>query len=197
MNFLDINSIIKLLNQEKLVILNTDTIPALIGDCSSNVAIKKIYQAKNRLDNKPIAILAANIRMISDYAELTNEAKNIYQHSKKTISIVLPQKPRNNLASNINKIDNSVSIRIPKDKFLIELISRFGRALAATSVNISDEQLITDTSQMKKKFIDHADYIEPIKNLNIASSIIKQSGMNFQLLRSGSVTMSEINKMIK
>jgi L-threonylcarbamoyladenylate synthase len=197
MNFSEINSIIKLLNQEKLVILNTDTIPALIGDSSSAVAIKKIYQAKKRTKNKPIALLVSDTKLIKNYAILNEESEKIFQQSTKTISIILPQKQKNNLAPNINQNDNSISIRIPKDKFLIELISKFGRALAATSVNISDKELLTDTNLIKKEFADSVDYIEPITNLNTASTIIKQGSTNFQIVRSGSVSLSEIKKITK
>ena len=79
-----------------------------------------------------------------------------------------------------------VGIRIPDNKELIEIISRFNRPVVSTSCNISDEEVITNISLLDDSLKSSVDYIYDGGDVNsLPSTIVKFDNDKLIILRDG------------
>jgi len=62
------------IRQGKLVVFPTDTSYGLGANITDLLAVKKIFQLKNRPLDQPIHIVVSSLKMGKDYAYLTNSA---------------------------------------------------------------------------------------------------------------------------
>ncbi len=69
----ELNSVIKTLKNDGLVILPTETVYGLAASALSNKACKKIFDAKGRAQDNPLIVHVANKEMIYNIVEKQNE----------------------------------------------------------------------------------------------------------------------------
>ncbi len=132
----DINTCIKILNQGGLILYPTDTVWGIGCDASNEKAVGRIFELKKRADSKAMIVLVENERSILNYVAVNDLL--VFDYIKgihKPTTVIYPN--AKNLASNLLASDGSVAIRICKDKFCQELLSKFGKAIVSTSANIS------------------------------------------------------------
>ena len=67
-----INLAVKSIKSGNLIIFPTDTIYGIAADANDDLAVKKIYDLKERNSNKPIAIFLKNISEIEKYFQLND-----------------------------------------------------------------------------------------------------------------------------
>ena len=80
-----IKEIIKVLNNNSLVALPTDTIYGVIGDPTSIIAVNKLYELKNRDRNKKLSIFLDDKNKIKDICYTTEFINDVIEN--KTINI--------------------------------------------------------------------------------------------------------------
>jgi L-threonylcarbamoyladenylate synthase len=64
-----------------------------------------------------------------------------------------------NLATNLPAPDGSIGIRLPKDPFCVELISRLGKPIVSSSANRSQEKPPQIYLDIPQSMIDLVDYV--------------------------------------
>ncbi len=69
----ELNNVIKILKNDGIVILPTETVYGLAASAYSDEACKKIFKAKGRAQDNPLIVHVANKEMIYDIAEEPNE----------------------------------------------------------------------------------------------------------------------------
>ena len=96
------------------------------------------------------------------------------------------------LTSNLS----TVGIRMPNNKICLELINKFGSALATTSANLSDETpALSITDELKQDFSNTVDFIIDSGKIDgIPSTIVRVDNNEIIILRKGSITKSDIQK---
>src|SRR3990167_9965232 len=62
-----------------VVLFPTDTLYGLGADAFSDAAVDTIYAIKGRDEKKPIHCIVADIAMAEEYAEVTNDARLLFQ----------------------------------------------------------------------------------------------------------------------
>ncbi len=121
----------------KVIIFPTDTvygIGCLLQDVSS---IHRIYEIKNRDYSKPMVILCANLRQVK---ELIRRDQTIpdsllkFWPGKLTIIFFKNESVYDIITAN----NSTVGIRIPGNRFALDLLSKHG-PMVVTSLNISSE----------------------------------------------------------
>ncbi|UEG49827.1 threonylcarbamoyl-AMP synthase [Ferruginibacter lapsinanis] len=132
----DIENCITVLEAGGTILYPTDTIWGIGCDATNADAVSKVYQLKNRPDEKSLIILLADERDILTY--VTQPNPEIFDYIKGI------QKPTTviyegaiGLAENLISADGSIAIRIVKDLFCKHLIKRFRKPIVSTSANIS------------------------------------------------------------
>ena len=168
-NYNNITNIISILNAGGIILYPTDTIWGIGCDAHNPIAVSKIYNIKKRQDSKALISLVANKEQLLKYSSII--PKEALNNKPTTIIYHNPLKLANNLLAK----DGSAGIRIVQDKFCKNLISNFGKAIVATSANISGEKHPKIFSEINSEITKNVDYIVDLRKdeiMNIPSQIL-------------------------
>jgi len=139
-----ISKVVQVLDQGGLIIYPTDTFYGIGCDLFNKKSIKQIYQLKRRPLTKPFSFVCANLKDISLYAQVSNNAYRIMKRSLPgPYTFVLEGTrlvPKLMLAKR-----RTVGIRVPANKICLAIVKSLGRPIISTSVNLDEPSLIHDT----------------------------------------------------
>lgn len=186
-----------LIKSGKLVIFPTETVYGIGTNGLDENAIKRLYEAKRRPLSKPINLLVSDIKMIE------RVTKNISDMEYKLMKAFFPGP----LTIILNKKDivpdiltangSTVGVRMPEGKIARELVKCSDVPIAAPSANISGKPSGTNLQDIQKDFEKSVDcFIDGGKSkLGIASTIVKVVNNIPHILRVGSISKEEIEKI--
>ena len=181
-----------------IVIFPTETVYGIGTNGLDEKAVKRLYEVKNRPFNKPISLLVANIDMINQVAkEITDiEDKLIKAFFPGPFTIILKKK---DIVPNILTANGStVGIRMPESKIAKKLVEYAKVPIAAPSANISGKQSGTNLEQIIEDFKEKVDFFIDGGNskIGIGSTIVKVIDGMPKILRQGSITKEQIEKVV-
>lgn len=154
----EVEKAVELLKQGKTFLYPTDTVWGLGCDATNEAAVKKIYEIKQRQDNKALIVLIASIDQLWDYAaQIPEIAWDIVEFSEKPVTIIYPKGKR--LAPSLLGQDESIGIRLVKDEFCKKVIQKLGKPLVSTSANISGESSPAIFDEISEEIKNSVDYI--------------------------------------
>lgn len=154
----DIKKALNILKNGGVILYPTDTIWGIGCDATNEKAVERIYQIKQRNDQKSMLILLDNAGKIPSYIEQMPEmAWDLVDLADKPLTIIYPN--AKNLAKNLIPADGSIGIRITKDPFTQKLIEKFRKPIVSTSANISGEKSPRNFSEINPKIFDLVDYV--------------------------------------
>jgi len=121
--------VIDALRAGDLVVLPTETVYGLAADPAQPAAMERLYSAKGRPDNKPIAFLGTDADSFQALGvkfspKATALAKRFWPGP---LTIVAPSP------------DGDTGCRVPDHPVTLAILSAFGRPLAVTSANLSGQ----------------------------------------------------------
>ena len=182
-----INKIVKEIKKGKVIVCPTDTVYGLIADATNKKAVDRLFKIKKRPRMKPIPIFVKDLKQAKELAEIDkNQEKFLKKVWPGKITVVLKRKKIKTKLYGLNK--DTIALRIPKFKLIIEIIKKTSRPLAETSVNISNQPPITKIEKIIKHFKNRElqpDLIIDAGNLKPAkpSTIIDLTGSEPKILR--------------
>ncbi|XP_011501887.1 PREDICTED: yrdC domain-containing protein, mitochondrial [Ceratosolen solmsi marchali] len=128
----------RLILDEKIIALPTDTIYGLAGLAQSNTAIHNLYDIKKRDLNKPLAICLGDVKDIITWAEVEHLPTGLIETLLPgPTTIILKRKEALNPL--LNEGVRNVGIRIPKLNFFLSVMKMVNKPVALTSANITQE----------------------------------------------------------
>jgi len=194
-----IDEAVKFLQNKGVCSFSTDTIYGLGCDATSDLAVQKIYNLKNRDYTKPLAVFFRDIKQAKKYL-VFNECADILskQFIPGQITLILQQKQNTNLSKFLNINSDTLGFRIPNHKFCLELLNKFNKPIAVTSANISEKQSSTTAQEVREYFGNKLDLIidSDIKGSNIGSTVLDCSENKTKFIRQGKITFKEIEKCL-
>jgi tRNA threonylcarbamoyl adenosine modification protein (Sua5/YciO/YrdC/YwlC family) len=138
-----ITKVVEVLDQGGVVIYPTDTFYGIGCDLFNKKPIRRVYQLKKRPLSKPFSFICADLKDISLYAQVSN---NAYRIMKRTLpgpyTFVLEGTrlvPKLMLTSR-----KTVGIRVPNNKICLSIVKQLGRPIISTSINSKDPAIIHD-----------------------------------------------------
>lgn len=145
------------LNNGGVILLPTDTSYGFSALLSDTVAINKIYDIKHRDRNKPMLVLVSDIAMLRSFADLSvgveeNLLKVMAEERFRAISFLLKYKKEDFKSDFIFRGYDKLVFRIPKNDFLVRLISSLGQPIVSTSANISGNDPIYSFTEIYEQF---------------------------------------------
>lgn len=172
----DIKKACEILMSGGLILYPTDTIWGIGCDATNEDAVKRVYELKQRTDNKALIVLLDNPVKLDYYIQDVPEISwNLIEVANKPLTIIYDG--ARNLASNLIAEDGSVAIRISQEKFSNELCKRFRKAIVSTSANISNAVSPGNFQEISDEIKNGVDYIVKYRQeetaLHQSSSIIK------------------------
>ncbi|MEK7540709.1 MAG: L-threonylcarbamoyladenylate synthase [Patescibacteria group bacterium] len=139
-----------------VVIFPTDTVYGFLADAGNKKAVEKIFKIKKRARSKPLPVFVKDIKAAKELAEITKDQEKILKkHWPGKYTFILKLKASKNLSKLVIGKNNTIGIRIPKYKFLNDLLKKINKPLAQTSVNISGKPEIKKIKEIIAKFADN------------------------------------------
>ena len=185
-NRADTNEIVAALKNGAVLVLPTDTVYGLVCDATNKKAVEKIYKIKQRPKSNFLPVFVRDIKMAKDLVVVSKE-------SEKTTSKKWPGKFTfifNRVSrKKIYGVDKkTIALRIPKYRFLNNILEKFNKPLAQTSANISGQLPSTKIKDMVVSFKNNKiepDLIVDAGNLpkNKPSIIMDLTSNNIKIIR--------------
>lgn len=166
-------------------VLPTDTMYGIVGSALNKKAVAKIYSLRKRNLKKPLIVL------ISGYSDLLklgiklklSEGKLLKKIWPAPVSVILPCQKES--LKYLHRGTKALAVRMPKNKFLISILSQTG-PLVAPSANLEGQPPAKTIKEAKKYFGDRVDfYFDAGKKAIIPSTLIEIKKTGIQILRSG------------
>jgi len=182
----------KILENNGIVVLSTDTLYGIIGKAQSKKAVEKIYKIKGRDENKPFIIL------ISSYKDLEFFGIKINKEQAKFLKKIWPGKVSVILPCTLSKWKylhrgtKSIAFRMigKRNKNLFNLIKKVG-PLVAPSVNTQGEKPAENIKEAKGYFGDNINlYINSGIKKSSPSTLVKYENNDWIILRQGDIKIN-------
>ena len=182
----DIENCLQVLDNGGLILYPTDTVWGIGCDATNEKAVEKVYQLKNRPDQKAMIVLVADERDVLQYVASPDLAVFDYlQETKKPTTVIY--EGAIGLADNLLGKDGSIAIRICNEQFCKHLIKRFRKPIVSTSANISGEpaaKIFADINEQIKSGVDYVvTYRQDDKTIAAPSSVIKWNNGHLEIIR--------------
>jgi tRNA threonylcarbamoyl adenosine modification protein (Sua5/YciO/YrdC/YwlC family) len=160
-----------IIKNQGVVIFPTDTVLALACSPYAKQAIDKIYQIKQRDRKKPLALLVSSISQLEQIAILNEVGhKLLSEHQAGSITLICQLKP--DVSFSFAAENNTIGVRITTHPIAISIIKAINSPIVATSVNISGEDSLTDSSSIPDIIRKQVDYVIEGKSASAKSSKI-------------------------
>ncbi|MBI1971589.1 MAG: threonylcarbamoyl-AMP synthase [Candidatus Wildermuthbacteria bacterium] len=125
------------LKKGKVLACPTDTIYGLIADAHNARAVQKIFKIKKRTSDKPLGIFVKDLAMAKKYAAIS-ESQRAFLRKSWPGKVTAVLKRKGNFLQGLGTKE-TIGVRVPKHRFLQQVMSLLGGPLAQTSVNISGQ----------------------------------------------------------
>ncbi len=154
----DLLKALEVLKTGGVILYPTDTVWGLGCDATNEKAVARIYEIKQRSDQKSMLILLDNANKIPSYIkEMPDIAWDLIDLTDKPLTIIYPE--ARNLAKNLIPEDRTIGIRVSKDLFNKKLIERFRKPIVSTSANISSHKTPANFDEINDEIIQSVNYV--------------------------------------
>ncbi|MGO3707627.1 MAG: L-threonylcarbamoyladenylate synthase [Mesonia hippocampi] len=173
----EITKALEVLKRGGIILYPTDTVWGIGCDATNADAIDKIFELKKRAESKSMICLVSDFKMLNKHVEEVPEvAYDILKYAKNPTTIIYDKPIR--VAENVVANNNTLGIRVCKDKFCNQLIRKFKKPIVSTSANLSGQPTPKTFKEISKEIKEGVDYIVNLKpqySKNKPSAIIKLS----------------------
>jgi L-threonylcarbamoyladenylate synthase len=179
--------LIKILNSGGIGVLPTDTMYGLVGLALNKRTVTEIYKLRYRDFHKPLIVLISSMADLKLLGINVTAAHGLILNKvwPGPVSVILPSSKEK--FKHLTRGTKTIAVRLPKNKFLIDIISQTG-PLVAPSANLSDYPPAKTIKEAKKYFGNKAAfYISTGTRPIIPSTIIKLTKTGLKVIRPGVV----------
>tara|TARA_B100000579_G_C22563094_1_gene725329 strand:+ start:97 stop:705 length:609 start_codon:yes stop_codon:yes gene_type:complete len=184
-----IQKIIKILNNDGLIVIPTDTIYAFATSIKSKKGLERLAKIKN------IKLKKANFSLIcQDLKDISSFTKPFDRKTFKTLKNALPGpftfilNANNNISKIFNTNKKEIGIRIPNHKFIRILVKELNHPLVCSSVN-DEDKVVKYTTDPLIIFENHENNVDAVIDYgygkNVASTIVDCTSDDLVLIRQG------------
>ena len=195
----ELNECTQILKDGGIVIFPTETVYGIGTNALCEESVKRIYEVKERPDEKPLSIMVSNIDEINKYAVIENdvEKKIIESFMPGPITIIL--KKKEGIFDYISSGKDTIGIRIPNNNIMLELLKKAGIPIVAPSANISGRPSGIIFEEILKDFNGKVDVAINGGKCEISepSTIVQVINNEPIILREGKISLNEIKMVIK
>ncbi|MBO5654195.1 MAG: threonylcarbamoyl-AMP synthase [Candidatus Methanomethylophilaceae archaeon] len=175
-----------------LVVYPTDTVYGIGANPFDQVAVKKLFLAKNRPFDMPLTLAVADKDMVEQIAIMTKPVEKLIDaFLPGPLTIITNKNP--NVPDMVTSMSFKVGIRIPEDPVALELIKRTG-PIIATSANLHSQPDATSVEDAQAAFGDKVStYLDKgISGTGRPSTIVWISDNKIEIIRQGDITKKQI-----
>ena len=180
------------LREGEIIVYPTETAYGIGGDPRSEEAVRKVYDAKNRPDEKGLTVICSSLEQAEDYCELNDIERRIVEE-------FMPG-PLTLVAEKSDKLPDNLN-----DKFVFRISSSsVARSLAkdfpitATSANISGEETSYSVEDISEELLDKVEAVVDRGELESmpTSTIVEAVDGEIVVHREGPISLSELEEKV-
>ena len=150
----DISKAARLLNNEELVAIPTETVYGLAGNIYSEKAINAIFKTKQRPKFNPLIVHIPNVEYLDNIVEYIPEKARLLADAFWPGPITLVLKKKNEIPDLITAEKSTVAVRVPNHPVTLELLRQLDFPLAAPSANPFNRISPTTAKHVEDYFIN-------------------------------------------
>ena len=175
----------KLILNDEIVAIPTETVYGLGANGLSDIAVSKIFKAKNRPQDNPLILHISDYEMMNELVcELNDDIKEFLNYFwPGPLTVVM--KKKDIIPEAVSCGLDTVAIRMPKHEIAIDFIKECGVPIAAPSANISGkpspttaEDVFTDMNGKISVILDGG-----LCNIGIESTVWDLTKKPYTILR--------------
>lgn len=180
----NIQKAIACIKNEEVVGIPTETVYGIGVDPLSQAAVDKIFNLKEREENKPLSILVHSFHDIIKLKIISKVPEIVELYWPGPLTIIVESEL--NFADGVGtKNPNSIGVRVPDNELTLELLKKTG-PLAVTSANISGQEDITNERDAEAVFGDKiGHYLQGSALHGSGSTIVDFRDEEFKVIREG------------
>jgi tRNA threonylcarbamoyl adenosine modification protein (Sua5/YciO/YrdC/YwlC family) len=175
---------ISCIKNEEVVGIPTETVYGIGVDPLSQAAVDKIFNLKERDENKPLSILVHSFHDLIKLKIISKVPEIVELYWPGPLTIIVESEL--NFADGVGtKNPNSIGVRVPDNELTLELLKKTG-PLAVTSANISGQEDITNERDAEALFGDKiGHYLQGSALHGSGSTIVDFRDEEFKVIREG------------
>ena len=193
----DLFSIAEAIRQGQVVAFPTDTVYGIGVRYDDEEAILKMKWCKGRPEEKPFPMMVCDSVQMASVAWMDEEILRLVRRlTPGALTLVL--KKKDNVADSVTNGKDTIAIRIPDHRFVLDLLQRVGVPMLVTSANLSDHPSCTTYEEVMKQLDGRIDAIVDGRcGSGVASTIVDVTEKPYKILREGTISLDEIMEGIK
>tara|TARA_B100001123_G_scaffold441295_1_gene582181 strand:- start:413 stop:1369 length:957 start_codon:yes stop_codon:yes gene_type:complete len=198
-NLLNLNRAKKIIENNDVVGIPTETVYGLAANAYSDKSIKKIYNLKKRPSKNPIIIHFKSLNDLKKDVIINNNFMRLYRaFCPGPITFVLKKKKKSKISIKATAGKKTIAVRIPKHTTARKLLKLLKVPLAAPSANISSKLSPTSAFDVFEEFGNKVKFIlnGGKSKFGLESTVIDLTNKPI-ILRPGNITPNEISKILK
>ena len=180
----------------KNVIFPTETVYGIGADATNDMAVKGIFEAKGRPNDKPLIVLIDDMAKLDDIIERPNdlEKKLMEAFWPGALTIIFNLKSDSRISKYVSCGSDTIGIRLTSSGLARDLIRVSGVPMVAPSANMSGEKTGINIEEIKNTFRDKVDYVIDGGNIesDTTSTLVRVVDGEIKILRSGKISSKEI-----
>lgn len=188
MNKQNIKKAIESFNSGEIVVFPTDTAYGIGCRIDFADSVEKIFKIRQRVESKPLLVLANNMEMVEEYVYLNSQVRQFAkEYWPGGVTLILPCK-KDIVPSVVRAGGDTLAVRIPKHQELLEIIKEIGVPVVAPSANISGNKTPYKIEEVEKEILESADLVISGEcTYKKESTIINTISDSWQVVRRGAV----------
>ncbi len=190
----DLTAAVRHLRAGELIAIPTETVYGLAADADNEEAVRRIFAWKGRPADHPLIVHLADAQQIDDWArDIPPTARQLAAAFwPGPLTMILRRSPR--ARDVVTGGLETVGLRVPAHPVTLELLRRFGGALAAPSANRFGRVSPTRAEHVRAEFADRPLLVldgGPCR-VGLESTIVDLSDDHPRLLRPGAITAEQL-----
>lgn len=131
----------------------TETCYGLGCDATNAEAVKKIFQIKQRKEDKPCLLLFPSKDMVKEYVDWNETLESLTQkYWPGALTIVAPLKSNTLFPELLQGQGNTIAFRVSNHPFITELFQNYNKPIVSTSANVAGAPNPYSINAVKESF---------------------------------------------
>ncbi len=197
-----IQRVVSLIKRGGVVVLPTDTVYGLVGDCLRDAAVKKIFRIKARSHQKALPVFIRDFEMARHYAYIDAKLKSLVEEMWPGPTTLVFKK-KETMPDLVTGAMKTVALRIPEYELVNQIAAGVGQPLVGTSANLSGNEPAQSAAEVQNTFIHHVPRPDAIVDggrlpPSPPSTILDMTDpKNPKILRMGAITKEKLDEYLK
>ena len=186
---------VKALEDGGVIIYPTDTVYGLGCDIMNKKAVERIARLRGLDPGKALfSFICKDISQVSEYAaQIGNEVFRVMKHNLPgPFTFIL--KSNNQVPKILKNRKETIGVRVPDNKIILELVERLGRPILTTSLK-SDDQILEYFTDPRDIYDDYGKLVDLVIDGGVGgnqpSTVIDCTGDQPVMVREGAGALAE------